>query len=108
MFYSLKSLLKLISIVYVLFIFLLISFPIFFFQNETLRSTPYKYRTRAPDIIGSLVGEKLRFRSSIMSSYETSCEIGSKLRWSLRLLVYRMANEKETMRDPAQEGKSKI
>lgn len=31
-----------------------------------------------------------------MNGHETSCEIGSKLRWSLRLLVGRIANEEDT------------
>lgn len=34
-----------------------------------------------------------------MSGHETSCEIGSKLSQSLRLLVDRMVNEKDATRD---------
>lgn len=42
-----------------------------------------------------------------MSGHETSCEIGSKLRRSLRLLVDRMVNEEDATRDSTREGKSK-
>jgi len=42
-----------------------------------------------------------------MSGHETSCEIGSELSRSLRLLVDRMANEENATKNPTREGKSK-
>lgn len=77
------------------------------FIRNKIFLTSYKYRTCGTSgTISSLVGEKLGF-AQVMNSHETSCEIGSKLRWSLRLLVDRMANEDETMRDLTRERKSK-